>query len=107
DNLLSAIVGEIRDEFRQNNNDWSKQEDDSLLGKGSLSIFSLERILGIDIENEELELEDTASIGGLILTKLGDIPTENQKIEFNQFDVLVKKMQGPRIVWLQILPKIN
>jgi len=105
DNLLSAIVGEIRDEFRQNNNDWRKLDDGSLLGKGSLSIFSLERILGLDIENEELELEDTVSIGGLIMAKLGDIPVQDQTIEFNQFNVLVKKMQGPRIVWVQIFQK--
>ncbi|MFZ2449876.1 MAG: hemolysin family protein [Methylovulum miyakonense] len=105
DNLISAMVGEIRDEFRQNSNDWSRLEDDTLIGKGSLPIFSLERILGIDVENEELDLEDTVSIGGLILSKLGDIPVENQKIEFNQFDLVVKKMHGPRIVWVQIYPK--
>ena len=105
DNLLSAMVGEIRDEFRQNNNDWTRLDDDTLIGKGSLPIFSLERILGIDIENEELELEDEVSIGGLIMAKLRDIPVENQKIEFNQFDVVVKKMSGPRVVFVQIYPK--
>ncbi|MGZ8135801.1 MAG: hemolysin family protein [Methylococcaceae bacterium] len=107
DNLLSAIVGEIRDEFRQNNNDWTRLDDGTLLGKGSLPIFSLERILGIDIENEELDLEDAASIGGLIMSKLGDIPVQDQKIEFNQFDLLIKKMHGPRIVLVRIYPKIS
>ncbi|MGZ8237563.1 MAG: hemolysin family protein [Methylobacter sp.] len=104
DNLLSAMVGEIRDEFRQNNFDWNRLDDGSLIGKGSLPIFSLERILGLDIENEELDLEDTVSIGGLIMAKLRDIPVENQKIEFNQFEVIVKKMQGPRIVLVQVYP---
>jgi CBS domain containing-hemolysin-like protein len=105
DNLLSAMVGEIRDEFRQNNTDWTRLDDGTLIGKGSLPIFSLERILGIDIENEELELEDEVSIGGLIMSKLRDIPVENQRIEFNQFDVVVKKMSGPRTVFVQIYPK--
>ncbi|MDO9103657.1 MAG: hemolysin family protein [Methylovulum sp.] len=105
DNLLSAMVGEIRDEFRQNNNDWNRLGDGSLIGKGSLPIFSLERILGIDIENEELDLEDTVSVGGLIMSKLRDIPVENQTIVFNQFDVLVKKMHGSRIVFVQVYPK--
>jgi CBS domain containing-hemolysin-like protein len=104
DNLLSAMVGEIRDEFRQNNNDWTRLDDGTLIVKGSLPIFSLERILGIDIENEELELEDEVSIGGLIMSKLQDIPVEGQKIEFNQFDILVKKMNGPRIIFVQIYP---
>lgn len=104
DNLLSAMVGEIRDEFRQNNNDWTRLDDGTLIGKGSLPIFSLERILGIDVENEKLELEDEVSIGGLIMAKLRDIPVEGQKIEFNQFDVVVRKMHGSRVVFIQIYP---
>ena len=106
DNLLSAMVGEIQDEFRQNDNDWNRLEDGSLIVKGSLPIFSLERILGIDIENEALELEDEVSIGGLIMSKLQDIPQEGQKIEFNQFDIIIKKMKGPRTVLVQIYPNI-
>ncbi|MFI3121255.1 MAG: hemolysin family protein [Methylococcaceae bacterium] len=104
DNLLSAMVGEIRDEFRSNNNDWTRLDDGTLIGKGSLPIFSLERIMGIDIENEELELEDEVSIGGLIMAKLRDIPVDGQKIEFNQFDVVVRKMHGSRVVFVQIYP---
>ncbi len=104
DNLLSAMVGEIRDEFRQNNNDWNRLEDGTLIVKGSLPIFSLERILGIDIENEELELEDEVSIGGLIMSRLQDIPVEGQKIKFNQFDIVVQKMNGPKTLFVHIYP---
>jgi len=105
DNLLGALVGEIRDEFRQGSNDWTRLDDGTLIGKGSLPIFTLERILGIDIENEALDLEGADSVGGLIMAKLRDIPTEGQKIEFDQFDVVVKKMAGPRIVLVRVYPK--
>jgi CBS domain containing-hemolysin-like protein len=105
DNLLSALVGEIRDEFRPNDNDWSRLEDGTLVGKGSLPIFTLERMLGIDVENEQMDLEDADSVGGLIMEKLGDIPQEGQKIAFDQFDAVVKKMSGPRIVLVRIYPK--
>jgi CBS domain containing-hemolysin-like protein len=105
DNLLGAMVGEIRDEFRLNENDWLKQPDGNLIGKASLPIFSLERILGIDIENEELGLEDVESVGGLIMVKLGDIPKQGQRISFADFDIVVKKMNGPRIVLVKVIPK--
>jgi CBS domain containing-hemolysin-like protein len=105
DNLLGALVGEIRDEFRQGSNDWTRLDDGTLIGKGSLPIFTLERILGIDIENEELELEGADSVGGLIMARLRDIPTEGQKIEFDQFDTVVKKMTGPRILLVRVYPK--
>ncbi|MES2742848.1 MAG: hemolysin family protein [Pseudomonadota bacterium] len=107
DNLLGAMVGEIRDEFRLNENDWLKQPDGNLIGKASLPIFSLERILGIDIENEELGLEDVESVGGLIMVKLGDIPKQGQRINFADFDIVVKKMNGPRIVLVKVIPKLE
>lgn len=102
DNLLSALVGQIRDEFRQNDNDWTLLDDGTLLGKGSLPLFTLGIALGIDLDSEEVE-----SIGGLIMHTLGDIPSEGQKLIFPQFDAVVKKMNGPRIVLVRIYPKHN
>lgn len=100
DNLLGALVGEIRDEFRQTENDWMKLDDDSLLGKGSLPIFTLERALGVDIEEAGAD-----SVGGLILQRLGNLPKEGQRIRFDHFDAVVKKMNGPRIVLVRIYSK--
>ena len=105
DNLLGAMVGEIHDEFRLNENDWLKQPDGSLIGKASLPIFSLERILGADIENEELGLGEVESVGGLIMLKLGDIPKQGQRVEFDTFDLVVKKMNGPRILLVKVIPR--
>jgi CBS domain containing-hemolysin-like protein len=107
DNLLGAMVGEIRDEFRLNDNDWQRQPDGTLIGKASLPIFSLERILGLDIENEELGLDDVESVGGLIMVKLGDIPKQGQTITFAGFDIMVKKMNGPRIVLIKVIPRLE
>lgn len=100
DNLLGALVGEIRDEFRQTENDWIKLDDGSLLGKGSLPIFTLERALGIDIGETGPD-----SVGGLILQQLGELPKEGQHFAFDHFDVVVKKMNGPRIILVRVFPK--
>lgn len=105
DNLLYAMVGEIRDEFRQSENDWTRLDDGTLIGRGSLPIFTLERILGLDIENEELDLDDVDSVGGLIMAKLCDIPEEGQKIAFDSFEILVTKMSGARILMVKVYPK--
>jgi CBS domain containing-hemolysin-like protein len=99
DNLLGALVGEIRDEFRRTSNDWIKLDDGSVMGKGSLPIFTLERTLGLDIESENAE-----SVGGLVMWKLGELPKEGQRVEFDRFDVVVKKMNGPRIVLVRVYP---
>ena len=99
DNLLSALVGQIRDEFRQSENDWTRLDDGSLIGKGSLPLFTLERAIGVDIENDSVD-----SVGGLLMHALGDIPHEGQKIDFEGFSVVVKKMSGPRIVLVRVFP---
>lgn len=102
DNVLGALVGEIRDEFRRTRNDWTKLDDGSLVGKGSLPIATVERALGIDIDESEFD-----SIGGLLLQTLGDVPSEGQRVEFEYFDVEVKKMNGPRIGLVQVFPKLR
>lgn len=105
DNLLAVLVGDIRDEFRHSDHEWTRLEDGTLLGKGSLPLVSLEYMLGIEIHQGEDEDDEVDSIGGLIMARLGEIPHEGQKIEFSQFDVVVKRMNGPRIVLVKVYPK--
>ncbi|MEM5384237.1 hemolysin family protein [Paraburkholderia phymatum] len=100
DNLLGALVGQIHDEFRQGDADWTRMDDGTLMGKGSLPVVSLERALGIDIDEGRAE-----SVGGLVINALGDLPEEGQRIEFDRFDVVVKRMKGPRIVLVRVYPK--
>ncbi len=100
DNLLAAMVGDIRDEFRQSQSAWTKLDDGSLLGKASLPLNTLERTIGVDIESD-----DADTIGGLILWALGDLPKEGQRVAFKSFDVVVKKMIGPRILLVRVYPK--
>jgi CBS domain containing-hemolysin-like protein len=107
DNLLGAIVGDIRDVFRLTENDWITQADGSLIGKASLPIVSLERVLGIDIDNEAMGLDEVESVGGLLMAKLGDIPKQGQRIEFPKFDVVVRKTNGPRILLVKVIPRLE
>jgi CBS domain containing-hemolysin-like protein len=76
-------------------------DDGTLMGKGSLPVVSLERALGIDIDEGSAE-----SVGGLVINALGDLPEEGQRVEFDRFDVVVKKMKGPRIVLVRVYPKV-
>lgn len=104
DNVLSVLVGEIRDEFKHSNHEWTVLEDGTLLGKGSLPIVTLENTLGIDINIDDDE-DEVDSVGGLVMEKLGEIPKEGQKVEFDDFDIVVKRMKGPRIMLVKVYPK--
>ncbi|MFP6561027.1 hemolysin family protein [Paraburkholderia sp. B3] len=100
DNLLGALVGQIHDEFHQADTDWTRMDDGTLMGRGSLPVVSLEQALGIDIDEGRAE-----SVGGLVIHALNDLPTEGQRVSFPQFDIVVKKMKGPRIVLVRVYPK--
>lgn len=100
DNLLGALVGQIHDEFHQGGNDWTRMDDGTLMGKGSLPVVSLEQALGIDIDEGRAE-----SVGGLVINALNDLPAEGQRVSFDRFDIVVKKMKGPRIVLVRVYPK--
>jgi CBS domain containing-hemolysin-like protein len=76
-------------------------DDGTLMGKGSLPIFTLERALGIEVE----AAVDAESVGGLILWKLNEIPREGDKVDFEEFSIVVKKMSGPRIVLVRVYPR--
>jgi CBS domain containing-hemolysin-like protein len=100
DNLLGALVGQIHDEFRQGDADWTRMDDGTLIGKGSLPVVSLEQALGIDIDEGRAE-----SVGGLVIHALNDLPGEGQRVAFERFDIVVKKMKGPRILLVRVYPK--
>lgn len=100
DNLLGALVGQIHDEFHQADTDWTRMDDGTLMGRGSLPVVSLEQAMGIDIDEGRAE-----SVGGLVIHALNDLPAEGQRVSFPHFDIVVKKMKGPRIVLVRVYPK--
>jgi len=100
DHLVAALVGDVQDEFRRTRSDWHKQPDGSFLGDGKLSLYSLELVLGRAIEVEEVD-----SVGGLVMWKLGRVPTKGDRASFEGFEVVVREMRGPRISLVQVVPK--
>jgi CBS domain containing-hemolysin-like protein len=99
DDLLSALMGGIRDEFRSSKTDWTRLEDGSLVARGSLPVFTLEQTLGIDIETHGVR-----TVSGLILQKIEMLPKEGERIEFEQFAVVVEKMDGARVAQIHVYP---
>jgi CBS domain containing-hemolysin-like protein len=100
DDLLSALTGGVRDEFRSAAADWSYLEDGSVVTRGSLPMFTLGHILAADVDAGEAR-----TVGGLVLHHLERMPVPGQRVEFELFDVVIEEMIGPRITRLRIFPK--
>ncbi len=103
DNLFQVLVGRVRDEFHKIEEPWTIAPDGGYLMKGNSSLYILERALNIEIEqNEEEKTSDT--IFGLIITLLGRLPSEGERIEFPQFTVVVNKMIGHKVTEVLVYP---
>lgn len=102
DNLLHVLLGRIKDEFHKTKVDWVKNSDGTYTVGGDCSIYSLERALDLDIE---LEDDSINTITGLIFQKLGAFPKEGDRIEFEDFDVVIEKIDGAKIESVRIILK--
>ncbi|RBM03241.1 HlyC/CorC family transporter [Acidithiobacillus ferridurans] len=99
DHVLESLLGAIPDEFRHQRQEWRRQPDGSWVGSGSLSLYSLERSLHIDIDEETAD-----TIGGLVMHQLERVPEEGERVAFPSFDVVVLRKKGPRIVLVRVIP---
>ena len=80
EDLLEEIVGEIEDEHDSKEKPLITTLDNGgLLVDARTNIIDLERALGIDFSNIELD-EDTETVGGLISNISGKIPEVNDNI---------------------------
>lgn len=76
DDLLEEIVGELQDEFTQEEKLYRQQDDGSFLVNPRLSLEELEKVFGV-VTNEE----DIKSVGGLLLSRFGRVPEKGEKVE--------------------------
>jgi CBS domain containing-hemolysin-like protein len=101
DHVVEVLVGTIEDEFSHRRPDWIRQPNGSYVGHGSLSIYSLERLLNVEIS----PFPDVNSVGGLVMDRLERIPEVGDRVTFEHFELEVLEMEGPRIVTLAVTPR--
>ena len=95
EDLLEEIVGEIRDEYDEDEEELIQQIDErSYLVEGSMKLSDINDELGTELESEDYE-----SIGGLIIENLDRLPEDEETIETEQGITLqVKGVNQNRIV---------
>jgi len=96
--ILSSLVGDISDGDTAERPEIVTREDGSLLIDGQYQIDDLFTALNIDIsEEEEAGLGSINTIAGLVLLKLGHMPTEGERMQWKDHEFEVMDMDGNRI----------
>ena len=106
EDLLEEIVGEIRDEY-----DEDEEDDISQLGKneyllsGSVRLDDISDILNLPEADEECD--DYDSVGGLIIKHLERLPQNGDEVDFGDFRLVVEECDKNRIIKIHayITPK--
>jgi putative hemolysin len=97
EDVVEEIVGEMRDEHRRHEEQKFVQRDDhTWLVDGTVSIPDLFDKLDID-DDDSWENRGFSTVAGLILEKLGHIPTIGDSAEWNGLHLEVVDMDGQRI----------
>lgn len=76
EDLLETIVGNMRDEYDVEDDEIVKTGSDTYEADGSLSISELEEMLDVEFPEGDYD-----TVGGLLLSELGRIPTGDERAE--------------------------
>lgn len=91
--ITESIVGEIPNNNQSINKKIVKRHDGSLLVNGQMSMQDLAEYLKVKLEDDS----DFQTVGGLVMHKLGHIPSEGEFIKISGYRIEVIDMDGKRI----------
>lgn len=102
EDLLEAIVGNIQDEYDQEDDEIKRINDNTFTVDGSTTIEEIEDLTGVKISDGDYD-----TVAGLIIEKLGDIPPrgEHPFIEIGDIKLTVQDVTDRRIVSVQVFKK--
>ena len=92
EDLIEEIVGDIEDEYDTEEIMIRKLDDDNFIIKGHLSVSEFNNKFNINIEEGEYD-----TLNGYLLNKLGKLPDEGIKIELDDVQFTVSKVNNRRV----------
>ena len=97
EDLVEVLVGDIDDEYDEEEEEIVKVSDNEYLVEGSTKISDVNEQIGINFESDEFD-----SIGGFIIGYLKRIPEENELIEVGNVKFSVESIDKNRINKIRI-----
>lgn len=93
EDILEEIVGDIRDEYDEDEEDELIQLDErQYLAEGAMKLDDLNRKLDL-----ELTSDDYDSVGGWVIDRLEHLPCEGEEVEYEGIRLVVEQVEKNRI----------
>lgn len=97
EDILEEIVGEINDEYDEEEHTYSKLNYNTYLFEGKTLLSDFCKILKIDSDDLEEAAGDADTLAGMLLEMKGDFPTMHEKISFRNFTFEIMAIEERRI----------
>ncbi|MFL5765297.1 MAG: gliding motility-associated protein GldE [Bacteroidia bacterium] len=102
EDVIEEIVGEINDEFDDDDLVYSKLDDNNFVFEGKAPLNDIYRVLEIEGEDFEDAKGEADTLAGFILEIEGRIPTKNEKITFKNLIFTVESADNRKIKRVKI-----
>ncbi|MEO5803310.1 MAG: hemolysin family protein [Verrucomicrobiota bacterium] len=102
ENILEELVGQIQDEFDQEQPLLKKQDEQNWEIAGALPLHDLSDLIG-----EPLQEEGITTTSGWVTHKLGGFPKVGQSLAIGNFDLRVEEMDGLLVARLKLTKRVE
>jgi gliding motility-associated protein GldE len=102
EDVIEEIVGDITDEFDDDDIHYSKIDDNNFVFEGKTALIDLYRIIEIEGDAFEAVKGDSDSLAGFIIEQAGKIPVKGEKIHFANFTFTVEAADRRKVKQIKI-----
>jgi len=107
EDIIEEIVGDITDEFDDEDLKYSKLDDNTFVFEGKTPLIDLYRVMEIDGSEMENAKGDSDTLAGFIIEQSGKIPLKNEKITFQKFTFIVEAADKRKVKRVKVIQEVN
>lgn len=105
EDILEEVIGEIKDEFDEEESNNYKVDDNNYIFEGKIMIHDMCRIMKLPMDTFDKIRGESESLAGLILEVAGEFPTEDWVIPSGDFEFGIMKVENNRIMLVKVTIK--
>ena len=102
EDVIEEIVGDISDEFDDENINYSKIDDRNYLFEGKINLKDFYRIIEVREDTFEIRKGEAETLAGFILEILGNFPKKGQKIHFENCLFTIEVVDKKRVKQIKV-----
>ena len=102
EDVIEEIVGDISDEFDDENINYSQIDERNYLFEGKINLKDFYRIIDVNEDSFEIRKGEAETLAGFILEIIGNFPKKGQKIHFENCLFTIEVVDNKRVKQIKV-----